>query len=576
MDITTLFIYISISGICIFMMSIHVYVKHGRSIRGSRFWLAAIFTISSASILFGLSPLLPRGIAIYVSNSLMLLCPVLMSLSFRRLYHRSLGFPIVLYILSFLIFNLVAHTQEINGRILLFSILFGFLWLDSAFLVLRGEHRKSDGLLGGAFLFVAICSFARIGGTVLYERDLNSLIDGGPVQQAYIIAMGLALLFFLGGYILMLSSRYLDRIVLNEATLHAAIDDSPYGMVMTSPSGEVVSGNATFERITGYALPEIQKAGLSILKPSQSGKPFPEEIRSALLEGRIWRAEVQSTRKDGSHFWEETVWNSIRKENGEVTGFFGVISDISEKRQLEDFKNEIEHLMRHDLKTPFNAIIYLPEIIHAEGELSKEQREYLNLIRENGHNMLEQIDSSLELYKIEQRTYRPLHESADLRALLSMLRKTCLPLAGSQGIIIKCRYTLPGGATSDAPISISTDLPLFKRLISNLLKNAIEASPKDGTIDVHILLQGGGYSLSIHNAGAIPLEARRRFFSKFNTADKFGGTGLGAYSAKMIADCLGYGLSFTTDDKTGTTLTIDIPAAESEAKSGVTSGEASA
>lgn len=556
MDIKTLCIYISISAIYVLLLSIHVYRRHSRFMKGSLYWVASIFTLASSSILFGLTPLMPPIIELHIGNSLLLLCPTMMSLSFRKLYGRSLWPSIILYALSFLIFNLAAPAGTINDRIILFGSLFSILWLDPAYLALRKENRKYEGLLGASFLFVSIGTFLRVIGTVVYEKHLDSLLMGGFVQQTYIMLMGLILFPFLAGYVLMLSSRYLERIRSNEATLRAAIDHSPYAMITTDQSGFVVSINATFERITGYNLSEMQQGGLSLLQSDPKDQTFTPGIWETLRSGQDWQGELSRQRKDGTSFWERAVWSPIRTESGRITGFFGVTVDITEKRQLEDLKNEFEHLMRHDLKTPLNAVINLPEFIQSEGELSPVQREYLELIRESGESMLEQIDSSLEMHKLEEGSYRTRSEPTDLSALLSGLRKTLLPLAASRHIAIEYSFTTPEG--TPLPFRFSTDPTLFRRLVGNLLKNAIEASPEKGIVDVRISPHDSGISLTIHNAGEIPLAARKRFFGKFNSVGKFNGTGLGTYGSKLIADALGYSLSFTTDEQSGTTLTIGI------------------
>lgn len=560
MDIKTLFAFISISGICVLGLSVYVYCKHSRFTKGSLYWLGAILAISMASILFSLGGVMPARFNIHLSNSLLLLCPTLMSLSFRRLYNvGSPQGPLILYAVSFLAFNLAAPVASVNERIILFSSLFGILWLDPSYLILRREGRESDRLLGYAFLFASVCAFLRAGGTLLYEENLDSLLEGGVLQKVYIIAMGMELFFFLAGYILMLNSRYFERIQTNEATLRAAIDNSPYAMVMTDLSGQVVSINPTFEKITGYTLPEIQSHGLRALQAGHDERDVSEGIWSTLREGGDWEGELQNKRKDGSRFWEKAVWSPVRTERGEVTGFFGVTADITERRQLEDFKQEIEHLMRHDLKSPLNAIIGMPKLIEIHGALNARQKEFLAYIQEGGESMLEQINRSLEMYSIEEGTYLARPETTDLRQILTSLCKSLHPLAEGRHVAVHCRYEASERLRLEAPVLLSTDQPLLRRLLGNLLKNAIEASPERGVVDVQVSVETRELRIDLHNEGAIPPTVKSRFFTKFNTSGKFQSTGLGAYSAKLIADLLGYAITFDTDDATGTTLSISIP-----------------
>ncbi len=67
-------------------------------------------------------------------------------------------------------------------------------------------------------------------------------------------------------------------------------------------------------------------------------------------------------------------------------------------------------------------------------------------------------------------------------------------------------------------------------------------------------------SIQITNRGAVPVERRKDFFQKYTTQGKKKGTGLGTYSAKLIADTRGYGLMLDTSDKeNATTITVKVP-----------------
>ena len=68
-------------------------------------------------------------------------------------------------------------------------------------------------------------------------------------------------------------------------------------------------------------------------------------------------------------------------------------------------------------------------------------------------------------------------------------------------------------------------------------------------------------------AGAVPAAIRDRFFSKFATAGKKDGTGLGAYGAKLIAEIHGAKISMTTSDQKGTTVTAAFPKPRTTEKS---------
>jgi len=62
--------------------------------------------------------------------------------------------------------------------------------------------------------------------------------------------------------------------------------------------------------------------------------------------------------------------------------------------------------------------------------------------------------------------------------------------------------------------------------------------------------------IRIHNQGAVPREIRDKFFDKYTTVGKSGGTGLGSYSAKLMAETQGGSIHLDTSEETGTTVTV--------------------
>ena len=82
-------------------------------------------------------------------------------------------------------------------------------------------------------------------------------------------------------------------------------------------------------------------------------------------------------------------------------------------------------------------------------------------------------------------------------------------------------------------------------MLSNLVKNALEASPDGGRVSV-VLRAGTTLDVVIANAGAVPVSIRGNFFEKYSTAGKKDGTGLGTYGARLIAETHGAKISMAS------------------------------
>ncbi|MHC1789731.1 sensor histidine kinase [Solidesulfovibrio sp.] len=96
-------------------------------------------------------------------------------------------------------------------------------------------------------------------------------------------------------------------------------------------------------------------------------------------------------------------------------------------------------------------------------------------------------------------------------------------------------------------------------MLMNLIKNAVEASPPGGDVTVACQKDHAGLRLTIHNSGLVPESVRGSFFNKDSTAGKMYGTGLGTYSALLIAKAHAGNITFTTSETEGTTVTVVLP-----------------
>ena len=99
---------------------------------------------------------------------------------------------------------------------------------------------------------------------------------------------------------------------------------------------------------------------------------------------------------------------------------------------------------------------------------------------------------------------------------------------------------------------------LLYAMLGNLVRNALDASQGGGPVDI-ALATGSSVVLTVHNPQSVPEAVRERFFEKFATYGKRFGTGLGTYSAKLIAEAHGGTIAMRTSDEDGTTVTVTLP-----------------
>ncbi|MGE0332975.1 MAG: PAS domain-containing protein [Ramlibacter sp.] len=295
--------------------------------------------------------------------------------------------------------------------------------------------------------------------------------------------------------------------------------------------------------------------------------------------------EYRLSRADGSHVWVQVAGMAVRDAQGFVTRWIAAVIDISERheqqealrqqrdqiadqaaqleRQNETLKDnvrlreEVERIGRHDIKTPLNSIIAVPRLLRGERALSPEEDELLGVVERAGYRILSMVNLSLDLYKMENGSYIFRPDAVDLGELLDKVLADLRSHAASKGVAL--RVVVPRGA----PVLAWAEELLCYSLLANLVKNALEASPEGAAVTVTIGPGEPGQSvlLAIHNHGAVPEAVRDQFFQKYATAGKASGTGLGAYSARLMARVQDGDISMNTSEAGGTTLTVRLRAA---------------
>ena len=179
------------------------------------------------------------------------------------------------------------------------------------------------------------------------------------------------------------------------------------------------------------------------------------------------------------------------------------------------------------------------------------------MIESAGRRLLDMINLSLDLFKMEQGMYILRPEPVDLLRVAHEVVGHNSPLMRVKGlsavILVDDRP-----ATEDDTFVVPGEMLLCYSLLGNLLKNACEASPEGESVILRFE-RGDSMRMTIRNRGAVPESVRDRFFEKFSTCGKEHGTGLGTYSARMIAEIHGARIAVDTSVPDHTTVAVSFP-----------------
>ena len=219
---------------------------------------------------------------------------------------------------------------------------------------------------------------------------------------------------------------------------------------------------------------------------------------------------------------------------------------LEENARLRD---EVERMSRHDLKTPLSSIIGVAHLLREDRRLAPEHLELVGVIERAGYRMLEMVNLSLGLFKMETGRYDFRPQAVNLAEVLARVMVDMHGLAEANKVQLRLARAQP------QPVYARAEELLCYSIVANLVKNAVEATPPGGTVTLD--LQGGDpVRLRVENPGRVPPAVAERFFEKYVTAGKSGGTGLGTYSARLMARAQQGELTMASGDAEGTVLTL--------------------
>ena len=240
------------------------------------------------------------------------------------------------------------------------------------------------------------------------------------------------------------------------------------------------------------------------------------------------------------------VWSSPMTIEGHELVISSII-DIAHEKALRGF----ERIFFHDI---LNAVTGVKGLHHLMAlDLPADYADDLDLMRQGIDAIEDIVETQRDFLTVEAHEYHEAFSQIDSREMLDSLAAYCQSFnpGGARRLLIEPR--------SQAAI-FSSDSRIIRRIMVNMIKNALEASAPGETVTLGCDLVPGNVVLWVHNAAFLPKEVQMRLFEKgFST--KGPDRGFGAYSMRLFArQCLGADIAFTSTKDGGTRFALTLPA----------------
>jgi signal transduction histidine kinase len=285
-----------------------------------------------------------------------------------------------------------------------------------------------------------------------------------------------------------------------------------------------------------------------------------EEIRANLEQLVQERTKGLEHSREELKAWGDTLESKVEEKTCELREANLSLMDSYQKRQQADrMKDEFLANMSHELRTPLNAIIGFSGMLMQEenDRVAPDVREDLQIIFQNGTQLLGHIDSILDLSKIEAGKMELDLQEVNPVALVDEV------MALATGLVRKKPITL----TFERPewsVKVLGDGARLKQVLTNLVGNAIKFT-EEGEVTLFATRTDGHLMIGIRDTGiGMSENEMERLFKPFQQVDgsitrRFGGTGLGlAISQKFMGLMNGHIRSESKKGK-GSTFIIEMP-----------------
>ena len=407
-----------------------------------------------------------------------------------------------------------------------------------------------------------------IGGVYLISHDEHIVYNESD----------LSILQFLAGNIAISIERKESRLMLQESEqrYRKVVENIREVIFQTDITGNWTFLNTAWTEITGYSISESLNVNFLNFIHDEDKTLFVSLFKPLVTrEQKYFVDEIRFYSKDKEIKWFKVFAQLNYTNDDQIEGIFGTLQDITETKkfhkEIVDAKNKAEAgarakseflaIMSHEIRTPLNGILGMTQVIR-DTELSKAQKDCLDIIDVSGQSLLAIINDILDFSKIEAGQMDLESHEFELIDCIEDSIHLCSQLAREKGIDI---HYFVDEKTKNYLLG---DVVRVRQILMNLVNNAIKFT-EEGSVEVYVselsFIEGiSRMQFRVKDTGiGIPPEKMERLFRAFSQADtsisrKYGGTGLGLAICMKLCGLMNGKIWCESEEGVGTEFIFEI------------------
>lgn len=347
--------------------------------------------------------------------------------------------------------------------------------------------------------------------------------------------------------------------------LAAIIESCQDCIIGMRPDGVILTWNKAAERIFGLRAEESVGRNITILNDDSQGVDFESVLQMVRKGAIIEHYEINRSNKDGDELLISLCVSPVKSQFGEVLGILFIARDITDARNTRQLVQQIElHKQRedfvaalsHDLKNPIVGCARILELMAQDRVKDPEEARKLIVKMHESHEEVLQIINDMHLvFRYERSTSYTGRDPVDFSELVRRAIKLVEPSAISKGITIE--------QSIEKGLSTLGEAGPLKRVVSNLLDNAVKFSPEKAQIRLRLSSSASKINLSVTDQGSgIPDDEQTNLFHQFWQGRKGKeyalGSGLGLYLSRQIIEAHEGRILCSSKVNAGTTFVVEL------------------
>jgi PAS domain S-box-containing protein len=368
-----------------------------------------------------------------------------------------------------------------------------------------------------------------------------------------------------GDYILQAKDLTADKRALYELeTFYYVVEKSLFPLQITNLEGEMIYVNPAFVAASGYTKEELIGSNPNIFGSKKHSARFWNRMWNVIKTGKPWVGEVENRRKNGDSYYTQLLISPIVDHEGNLSGFFGVHRDLTEKRMLE---KQLVHTQKmesigtlaagvaHEVGNPLASISALVQVVQRTTD-DQFVKDKLELVKNQVIRISKIIRDLVDFSRPSNYELHLTDINKNIRDAVEMVKV--------------------GAKAKDITIetNLSPDLPLvpliadqIHQIFVNILLNAVDAINDEANrkyinkIVISTSVVNDEVEILISDSGkGMPEDHLNKIFEPFFTTKKEGkGTGLGLWISYGIIKSFQGNIYVSSVEGSGSTFTITLP-----------------